>query len=129
MPRAGQLQRLGGRHWTRLEAGLDRSYTHQLVVTPNRKGLLFIAAAATPPPGWQPHANAAIYRSEDGGKNWSQLTQGLPPQFDEMVRPMAVGDAGTVYAAAGSQLFASGDDGESWRAVAQDLPTVRAMVA
>ena len=119
----------GGRHWTHVQAGLDRSYTHPLVVVPNRKGLLFVAAAATPPPGWQPHANAAIYRSEDGGKNWSQLTQGLPPQFDEMVRPMAVGDTGKVYAAAGRQLFASPDEGNSWRAVAQDLPTVRALVA
>ena len=85
-----------------MEEGLDRSYTHPLAIAPNRKGLLFTAAAATPPPGWQPSARAAIYRSEDSGKSWAQLTEGLPAEFDEMVHPLATDEAGTVFAAAGT---------------------------
>ena len=118
-----------GSHWQHVEAGLDRSYTDPLVAAPNRKGLLFTAAAATPPPGWQPGANAAIYRSLDSGKSWSQLTEGLPAQFDEMVRPMAMGEAGAVYAAAGPQLYASRDEGSARELLALNLPTVRAMIA
>ena len=95
----------------------------------HRKGLLFTAAAATAPPGWQPSANAAIYRSDNGGSNWTQLEKGLPVPFHEMARPMAVNDGGSVYAAAGKQLFVSKDDGGSWELLAENLPYVHAMVA
>ena len=119
----------GGQHWSRGEVGMDRNYTHPLVVSSKRKGLLFTAAALTPPPGWQPNANAAIYRSKDGVKIWTRLTQGLPDQFDTMVRSMAMDDSGTIYAAAGSELYASRDEGDTWQSLAQDLPTVRALIA
>ncbi len=119
----------GGQHWQLVEEGLDRSYTHPLAIAPNRKGLLFTAAATTSPPGWQPSAHAAIYRSEDSGKSWAQLTGGLPAEFDEMVRPLATDDSGAVFAAAGSQLYASRDEGASWELLVKDLPTVRAMIA
>ena len=119
----------GGRHWRKSEAGMDRNYTHPLVGVPGRPGLLFTAAAATPPPGWVNGANAAIYRSIDGGQSWSQLTEGLPAQFDEMVRPMAADEGGTIYAAAGPQLFAGHNEGTTWELIAEDLPTVRALIA
>ncbi len=119
----------GGRHWQLVEEGLDRSYTHPLAVAPNRKGLLFTAAAVTPPPGWQPSAHAAIYRSENGGMSWTQLTGGLPDEFEDMVRPLAMDADGNVFAAAGSQVYASNDEGNNWKLLAQDLPPVRAMLA
>ena len=50
-------------------------------------------------------------------------------QFDEMVRPMAMGDALNVYAAAGHQLYASRDEGSSWKLLVEDLTTARAMIA
>lgn len=119
----------GGHHWRHIRTGLERSYAVPCVVSPVRSHLLYTAAAATPPPGWKNGANAAIYRSDDGGENWVQLHRGLPPKFDAMVRSLIVDEAGDVYAAAGNQLFASFDDGENWQLLAGDLPTVKALAS
>jgi photosystem II stability/assembly factor-like uncharacterized protein len=116
-----------GRRWRKLTQGLDRRYTVPCVVSPKRPDRLYTAAAATSPPAWAQGANAALYRSDDGGEQWAQLERGLRPRFKVMVRALALDESGGVYAAAGSELFASQDEGESWRLVADHLPTVRAV--
>ena len=117
----------GGRRWRQLMRGLDRHYTVPLVASRLRPGRLYTAAAASPPPGWGKGANAALYRSDDGGEHWVCLERGLPPQFDAMVRQIAVDDTETVYVAGGRELFVSTDEGASWRRQAGDLPTVKAL--
>ena len=117
----------GGEHWRHLMTGLDRRYTVPLVASQQRPGRLYTAAAAGPPPGWRQGANAALYRSDDGGEHWLRLGQGLPPQFDAMVRQVAVDDAEMVYIAAGHELFGSHDIGESWQRLTGELPTVQAL--
>jgi photosystem II stability/assembly factor-like uncharacterized protein len=117
----------GGEHWRHLMTGLDRRYTVPLVASRQRPGRLYTAAAAGPPPGWRQGANAALYRSDDGGERWLRLGQGLPPQFDAMVWQVAVDAAETVYIAAGHELFGSHDTGESWQRLAEELPTVQAL--
>ena len=107
--------------------GLDRRYTVPLVASRRRPARLYTAAAAGPPPGWRQGANAALYRSDDGGEHWVRLEQGLPQQFDAMVRQIAVDDAETLYIAAGHELFISQDEGDSWRRLAGELPTVQAL--
>jgi photosystem II stability/assembly factor-like uncharacterized protein len=118
----------GGRHWNHLMTGLDRRYTVPLVASSRRPGRFYTAAAAGPPPGWRQGANAALYRSDDGGEHWMRLEQGLPRQFDAMVRQIAVDDAGSVCIAAGQEVFISEDEGDSWRRLADDLPAVQALV-
>jgi photosystem II stability/assembly factor-like uncharacterized protein len=117
----------GGHDWQHLMTGLDRRYTVPLVVSRRRPERLFTAAAATPPPGWRHGANAAVYRSDDGGEHWVCLEHGLPSPFDVMVRQIVVDDAGRVFIAAGHELFGSEDEGDSWRRLAGDLPTVQAL--
>lgn len=117
----------GGHHWRNITAGLDRTYVIPCIASQQQPEQLYTAGAATPPPGWKMGANAALYRSDDGGEHWVRLEYGLPPQFDEMVRSLILDEAGGVYAAAGHELFASFDEGESWQRVAGDLPTVRAL--
>jgi hypothetical protein len=51
----------------------------------------------------------------------------LPQQFDAMVRQIAVDDAETLYIAAGHELFISQDEGDSWRRLPHELPTVQAL--
>jgi photosystem II stability/assembly factor-like uncharacterized protein len=117
----------GGRHWSHLMAGLDRPYTVPLVASQRWPGRLYTAAAAGPPPSWRQGANAALYRSDDGGEHWVRLGQGLPRQFDAMVRQIVVDEAETLHIAAGRELFVSQDGGDSWRRLAHELPVVQAL--
>jgi photosystem II stability/assembly factor-like uncharacterized protein len=117
----------GGHGWRHLMTGLDRRYTVPLVASRRQPDRLYTAAAASPPPGWRHGANAALYRSDDGGEHWMRQERGLPPQFDVMVRQVAVDDTGNVTIAAGQELFASQDGGDSWRRLAGDLPNIQAL--
>lgn len=117
----------GGHHWRHLMAGLDRRYTVPCVVSQREPDCLYTAAAASPPPGWARGANAALYRSDDGGEHWIRVERGLPPRFDDMVYALVLDESGSAYAAAGHELFVSRDKGESWRRVAADLPTAQAL--
>lgn len=117
----------GGHHWRHITTGLDRRYTISCITSQAQPERLYTAAAAGPPGTWKMGANAALYRSDDAGEHWVQLKHGLPSPFDVMVRSLVLDEAGNVYAAAGNELFVSFDDGESWKLVAGDLPTVRAL--
>ncbi|MBI3326891.1 MAG: hypothetical protein HYZ81_09335 [Nitrospinae bacterium] len=117
-----------GHRWEHLMTGIDRRYTVPLVASRQRPERLYTAAAAAPPPGWRQGANAALYRSNDGGQHWKRLEEGLPPQFDAMVRQIAADDTETVYIAAGRELFISQDEGDSWRRLTGDLPIVASLM-
>jgi hypothetical protein len=118
----------GGDHWRHITNGLDRPYVIPCITSQEQPERLYTAGAATPPPGWRVGgANAALYRSDDGGEHWVRLEHGLPSQFDVMVRSLVLDEAGNVYAAAADEVFASFDGGERWQLVAGDLPTVRAL--
>jgi hypothetical protein len=43
------------------------------------------------------------------------------------VRQIAVDGAETLYIAAGHELFISQDEGDSWRRLARELPTIQAL--
>ena len=118
----------GGRRWQPIKDGLDRSYTVPFTMSPANPQRVFTAAASAPPPAWRrAGADAAIYRSDAGGAHWTQLRRGLPDRFDTMVARLVLDGAGGVYAASGSALYASDDEGDSWRLLADDLPPVRTL--
>ena len=112
--------------WAAL-VGRSTGLTVPLVPSRQQPDRLYTAAAAGPPPGWRQGANAALYRSDNGGEHWVRLEHGLPAPFDTMVRQIAVDDAETVFVAAGTELFASHNNGDSWQRLAGELPTVQAL--
>lgn len=116
-----------GDRWSHHDEGLDRGYTVTFAASPVDPDLVFTAAAATPPPGWRNGANVALYRSGDGGRNWEQLHDGLPAQFERMVAALVTAEQHRVIAAAGGSVYRSDDQGTHWRVIADGLPQIQAL--
>lgn len=133
-----------GHDWVLSTRGLKRDYFHHFAVRSGRVSSLFLATANGSPPSWlrEGGARSAIYRSEDGGRSWQQLSGGLPESMQRMVWSVVgdpaeearlyatVGDY-TNYVPAGTQpggeVWASDDRGETWKRVFEANSPVRAL--
>ena len=77
-----------------------------------------------------PDGSAAVWHSSDGGESWSDGRDGLPQSdcFFTVLRQAMATDhcdqAGLYFGTNSGSVFASLDDGKSWREIARHLPTV-----
>ena len=71
-----------------------------------------------------------VYRSRTGGNEWEALTKGLPQEncYVNVLRDTMSVDTldscGIYFGTTGGQVYVSPDSGESWTAIARDLPAV-----
>ncbi len=97
-----------GRDWVLSENGLTRDYMHDFLVRPGPQTSLFMTTGNGTPPAWlrPTKAEAAIFRSDDGGQNWRQLGGGLPASAERMVWALVgdPGDPSRLYAGMGDYV-------------------------
>jgi photosystem II stability/assembly factor-like uncharacterized protein len=80
-------------------------------------------------PGGQP----AVYGTRDAGETWQRLDAGLPQSqaWWTVKRQAMAADAGDpvglYFGTTSGELWASGDEGRSWRPIAQHLPEIYAV--
>jgi photosystem II stability/assembly factor-like uncharacterized protein len=119
-----------GETWEPADEGRDRHYTWALAVDPGDPDCWFVSAAPGPfeAHGTRP-ARAGLYRWRGEGP-WEELDLGLPRPLEAMPYALVATDDGLVAALRDGRLFASDDQGESWRPVeAEGLTKVVAMAA
>jgi len=67
--------------------------------------------------------DAYIYRTRDGGKNWTAIAKGIPSgSYVNVVREDPV-RRGLLYAGTETGVFVSFDDGENWQPLQLNLPS------
>jgi hypothetical protein len=82
-----------------------------------------------------PNGAMAVYRTTNGGKRWEKRTKGFPQQdawftvLRDGLRTDSNDPAGVYVGTTTGQLYASRDDGESWRLIADHLPQVQSVEA
>jgi photosystem II stability/assembly factor-like uncharacterized protein len=75
-------------------------------------------------------AKLRVYRTRNAGESWEPLTDGLPQKdaYENVLRDSLTADshdpAGLYFGTRGGKLFASNDDGESWKEIAGALPPI-----
>ena len=119
----------GGRSWESIEAGLPSSFGFPAAAHPRDPDTLFLVPLNGDTAGrFVPDARAAVWRTRDGGKTWSDQRRGCrrrtpssaccarlwPPTG--WIRP------GCISAPARGTLYASADEGDSWTCSPQHLP-------
>ncbi|MET0313859.1 MAG: exo-alpha-sialidase [Hansschlegelia sp.] len=121
----------GGMSWSSVEAGLPSSFGFPAAVHPRDPDRFYLAPLNGDQAGrFMPNAQAAVWRSGDGGDSWSDLRQGLPQEnaFFGVLRQALATDAlepaGVYFGTGSGELYASRDEGETWERIAEHLPTV-----
>lgn len=122
-----------GQTWARLVTPAMRvAYPDQLFISPASDDTLFAVGAGTPPNIWRQtgKASAAIVRSDDRGRHWRHVGGGLPDgdhiqgnlEAATMIR--WPGSFGFFAGSSDGEIFASLDEGASWKLIASGLPSV-----
>jgi len=80
-------------------------------------------------PRTSPDGRPAAYVTRDAGSTWTRLDRGLPERGWLTVKRQAMtvddGDpVGVYFGTTSGEVWASADEGESWRAIAQHLPEI-----
>ncbi|MEV6122133.1 exo-alpha-sialidase [Streptomyces sp. NPDC052077] len=120
----------GGDHWTDIGEGLPSTFGFAVAAHPHRGGTAYVfpinADVDRVPAGHR----CRVYRTEDAGRSWEPLTAGLPREdhYGTVLRDALRTDdaerAGVYFGNRNGELFASDDDGDSWRLLASHLPDV-----
>lgn len=67
---------------------------------------------------WKPY----IYKTEDYGKSWTRITNGIPADYPTRVVREDPDREGLLYAGTEFGMFVSFDDGQNWKPFQQNLP-------
>ncbi|MEP7020196.1 MAG: exo-alpha-sialidase [Pseudonocardiales bacterium] len=119
-----------GRTWQSIADDLPTDFGFAMITHPSRAGVAYnfpiTADGERIPPG---HA-CRVFRTEDAGKSWTPLSEGLPQDdyYGIVLRDAMCADdadpAGIYFGTRNGEVFASADEGERWSQVAAHLPDV-----
>jgi len=121
----------GGRQWQEITAGLPSEFGFPMAAHPRDPRTVWTIPLNGADRGrYAPEGSLSVWRTEDGGESWSASGEGLP-QRDAFVgvlrEAMAVDDrdpVGVYFGTSTGQLYASSDEGRSWRLLADNLPSI-----
>lgn len=125
-----------GRNWRSIEPGLPSTFGFPAVAHPSDPETLYLFPLNGDAIGrFAPDGKAAVWRTRDGGESWSAMRAGLPQAHAYMTvlrQAMATDGrdpAGVYFGTTSGEVYASGDAGETWRRIAEHLPTVSSVEA
>jgi photosystem II stability/assembly factor-like uncharacterized protein len=119
-----------GVSWTEISEGLPTEFGFAAGAHPHHRDTFYVIPLDPGHGRCMPDGSAAVWRTRDAGSTWQRLDDGLPQQ-DAYVGVLREGMAidthevpGVYFGTSTGQLFASADEGESWREIASYLPGI-----
>ena len=120
----------GGASWFEITEGLPSEFGFAAAAHPHDRETFYVIPLDPDHARCMPKGQAAVWRTRNGGESWDRLDRGLP-QRDAHVGVLRAAMAidrhdvpGLYFGTSTGQVFASTDEGESWREIASYLPPV-----
>jgi photosystem II stability/assembly factor-like uncharacterized protein len=119
-----------GASWYEVSGNLPSDFGFPIAVHAHEPETIYVVPIKSDAEHYPPDGRLRVYRSRSGGNEWEALTKGLPQRncYVNVLRDaMAVDQrdvCGVYIGTTGGQVYASADEGDSWRAIAKHLPTV-----
>jgi photosystem II stability/assembly factor-like uncharacterized protein len=121
----------GARNWQEVsEPGGPARFGFAITVAEDNPDVAWVAPAHSDENRIAIKGSLCICRTDDGGKTWKQLRNGLPQEncFDIVYRHALVSDGDTVaFGTTTGNLFFSSDRGEHWNVINNYLPMIHSV--
>lgn len=119
-----------GDSWREVSGNLPSDFGFPIEVHAHEPDTVYVVPIKSDSEHYPPEGKLRVYRSTTGGEEWQPLTKGLPQRhcYVNVLRDAMAVDSletcGVYFGTTGGQVYASADAGESWKAIARDLPGV-----
>jgi photosystem II stability/assembly factor-like uncharacterized protein len=119
-----------GATWESVGESLPSDFGFAVAAHPHRGDTAYVFPIEADGDRKPAQTRCRVYRTEDAGKSWQPLSAGLPEgeHYGVVLRDALCLDdadpAGVYFGNRNGEVYASADEGESWRLVADHLPDV-----
>jgi len=119
-----------GDSWRAAARGVPSDFGFAMATHPRDADTVYIVPLQSDEFRCPPEGKLRVYRTRDGARSWKPLSRGLPQKdsFDTILRDGLATDrddpAGVYFGTRNGWLYASRDEGETWSAIAENLPQI-----
>lgn len=119
-----------GEHWREVSGNLPSDFGFPIAVHAHQPETIYVIPIKSDSEHFPPDGKLRVYRSKTGGNKWQALTKGLPQKhcYVNVLRDALSVDTldkcGIYFGTTGGQVYASANSGDSWFAIAENLPSV-----
>jgi hypothetical protein len=116
--------------WQDIANGVPSDFGFAMAMHPHDPDTVYIVPLESDGFRCTPEAKLRVYRTRDAGASWEPLSSGLPQEgaYETVLRDGMCTDsadrAGVYFGTRSGKVYASADDGDSWKLVHEGLPPV-----
>ncbi len=119
-----------GDNWREVSGNLPTDFGFVIDVHAHEPETVYVVPIKSDSEHFPPDGKLRVYRSRTGGEEWEELSRGLPEKdcYVNVLRDAMAVDSldscGIYFGTTGGQVYSSADAGDTWTAIARDLPAV-----
>lgn len=120
----------GAETWKDIAHGVPSDFGFAVVIHPHDPDCVYIVPVESDEFRCAPEGRLRVYRTRNAGNTWEPLMRGLPQKgaYETVLRDAMCADSldphGLYFGTRSGQLYASSDQGKSWRKILENLPAV-----
>jgi photosystem II stability/assembly factor-like uncharacterized protein len=125
----------GASTWIEITEGLPSDFGMVMAAHSSNPDVAYVVPLQGAEFRCPPEAKLRVFRTTNAGKSWEALSKGLPQEnaymgtYREGMSVDSLPRAGVYFGTNTGNLYASADDGDSWRRITADLPPISSVNA